>query len=352
MTNPSEFSTESTDASALLNSIPFLNLEVKHDSLFDDSRTLILQVFPDWSADDLTMKQCKDGITNKLIQCTNKREDITVLIRAYGKHTEVIIDRTQELTNMASLTRLGMCPPLYARFENGLVYGFIPGTVAKPEEMGNSQWAPLIAKKLAEWGQVQLPGDHSPQLFPIVRRWMKDIPSNYENERSNEIFHKNFKIEALETELKVLEDILVKLESPVVFSHNDLLSGNIIMSESQDEVSFIDYEYAMYNYRGFDIANHFNEYAGFECDYSRYPSKEDQLKWFKTYLDRINLDSSPDALEKVYTEVSLFQLASHFYWGIWGLVQAAISDIDFDYMDYARMRFEQYYKIKAELVAQ
>jgi hypothetical protein len=25
----------------------------------------------------------------------------------------------------------------------------------------------------------------------------------------------------------------------------------------------------MYNYRGFDLGNHFNEYAGFDCDYSR-----------------------------------------------------------------------------------
>lgn len=33
---------------------------------------------------------------------------------------------------------------------------------------------------------------------------------------------------------------------------------------------FIDFEYGSYNYRGFDIGNHFNEYAGYECDYSLY----------------------------------------------------------------------------------
>ena len=30
---------------------------------------------------------------------------------------------------------------------------------------------------------------------------------------------------------------------------------------------FIDFEYGSYSYRGYDIANHFNEYAGFDCDY-------------------------------------------------------------------------------------
>ena len=33
---------------------------------------------------------------------------------------------------------------------------------------------------------------------------------------------------------------------------------------------FIDFEYGSYSYRGYDIANHFNEYAGFDCDYSLY----------------------------------------------------------------------------------
>lgn len=34
------------------------------------------------------------------------------------------------------------------------------------------------------------------------------------------------------------------------------------------ELILIDFEYGMYNNRGFDLGNHFNEYAGFDCDYS------------------------------------------------------------------------------------
>jgi hypothetical protein len=36
------------------------------------------------------------------------------------------------------------------------------------------------------------------------------------------------------------------------------------------KICIIDYEYGSYSYRGYDIANHFNEHAGFECDYSLY----------------------------------------------------------------------------------
>ncbi|KAJ2792987.1 hypothetical protein H4R21_006070, partial [Coemansia helicoidea] len=203
---------------------------------------------------------------------------------------------------MANLARRGMCPPLYARFRNGLVYGYIPGTVPSPEEMGNDLYAPLIARQLADWGQTSLPCDHSPQLIPTLRRWLGDVPTSYGDERKDALFRKHFSLEMLHTELGELERLAALANSPVVFAHNDILSGNVVLAPSRDKVSFIDYEYAAYNYRGFDIANHFNEYAGFECDYSRYPAKDAQLRWFKVYLDRSGLDSSPAALERMYTE--------------------------------------------------
>lgn len=48
----------------------------------------------------------------------------------------------------------------------------------------------------------------------------------------------------------------------MVFCHNDLLHANIIYDSKSDKVMFIDYEYANYGYRGFDIGNHFNEFGG------------------------------------------------------------------------------------------
>ena len=53
------------------------------------------------------------------------------------------------------------------------------------------------------------------------------------------------------------------LGSPVVFSHNDINTGNILVKEEtecREPVVLIDYEFASYNYRGFDLANHFNEW--------------------------------------------------------------------------------------------
>jgi ethanolamine kinase len=86
----------------------------------------------------------------------------------------------------------------------------------------------------------------------------------------------------------LLKETARKSRSPIVFSHNDLLGGNIIVNEETGEIKFIDFEYASTNYQAFDIANHFNEFAGFEADYSRYPKKHQQYEFYKTYLKEYN----------------------------------------------------------------
>lgn len=50
------------------------------------------------------------------------------------------------------------------------------------------------------------------------------------------------------------------------------------------EVQFIDFEYSSYNPRGFDIGNHFCEYAGPECDYTHYPDAAQARHFVREYL--------------------------------------------------------------------
>ncbi|KAA3468338.1 putative ethanolamine kinase [Gossypium australe] len=134
---------------------------------------------------------------------------------------------------------------------------------------------------------------------------------------------------------------------PVVFAHNDLLSGNLMLNDEQDKLYIIDFEYGSYNYRGFDIGNHFNEYAGYECDYSLYPSKEEQYHFLRHYLQPEKpYEVSEKDLEDLYVEANTFRLASHLIWALWGLIQARMSPIDFDYLGYFFWRYNEYKKQK------
>jgi ethanolamine kinase len=124
--------------------------------------------------------------------------------------------------------------------------------------------------------------------------------------------------------------------------------GNIIYDKQTNSVRFIDYEYGCVSYRGFDIGNHFCEFGGTSGDYSKYPSREFQLNWFRDYLTSSGLQSNTDNVEKLYREVNGFALASHFLWSIWAFIQAEISDIEFDYLGYAELRLSEYFKRKSE----
>ncbi|KAI1317593.1 Ethanolamine kinase 1 [Mortierella claussenii] len=355
-----EKTTEAQMDEYIHNAVPTLDLTVYHDDLFNGAATVMKSLFPEWNTDDISYVQFKDGITNKLICCTHNPTGTQVLVRAYGKKSEVIIDRRQEIMNMVILSKLGLCPPLFGKFKNGLAYGCIPGNVFKVSDMRDSHKMELVARKLAIWhGSVKIPGERNSKLFKTIHKWIKEVPESYSKPAVQEIFARNFDMKQLHRELTMLEDHLVKINSLVVFCHNDLLYGNLIYNEAKDDAFFIDYEYGSYSYRAFDIANHFNEWAGFECEYEHYPNKETQFKWLRSYLEAGRSENSEgegdvvsdEEVEQLYREVNKFALASHFYWGVWALVQAQLSDIDFDYMPYAVLRFNEYFRRRDEFLA-
>ncbi len=239
------------------------------------------------------------------------------------------------------------------------------GTPIKPRQMSEPAIFPLIAKKTAHWHFVDaIPGQKTPKLFKTLWKWFRNVTGRFSRPESQARFDRSLNLDHLQQELERLEAAVKSINCPIVFCHNDLLSGNIILCPGNgkckivykslillDDVAFIDYEYGAFNYRSFDVANHFCEYAGFDCDYSKYPSLDYQRQWIRIYLQEWSRlsgtrqydNSNVDAMLK---EVAIFTLTAHFFWGIWGLTQAQHSDIEFDYMNYACLRFSEYEKQK------
>lgn len=53
-------------------------------------------------------------------------------------------------------------------------------------------------------------------------------------------------------------------------------------------------------------------------------------------------------MEALRTEVNRWALPSHLWWSAWAVVQARYSPIDFDFVDYARLRLDGYRLHKEE----
>ncbi len=119
----------------------------------------------------------------------------------------------------------------------------------------------------------------------------------------------------------------------------------------------IDFEYGCYNFRGFDLGNHFNEWAGFDGEYWRYPDSAQQRTFLAAYAAAGSSGGdggaapSADELDALVVEANVFSLASHLYWGVWSLIQAKFSAIDFDYLEYHNLRMAEFRKRKAGVLA-
>ncbi|TXG61294.1 hypothetical protein EZV62_012657 [Acer yangbiense] len=298
--------------------------------------------------------------------------DVSVTVRLYGPNTDYVINRERELQAIKYLSAAGFGAKLLAVFGNGMVQSFINARTLIPLDMRNSKLAAEIAKQLHKFHQVEIPGSKEPQLWNDISKFYEKASGlefdDIEKQRMYEAI--SFKEVHKEiVELKVVSlfigvpafdfflafvqheddklELAGHLNSPVVFAHNDLLSGNIMVNDEQEKLYFIDFEYGSYNYRGYDIGNHFNEYAGYDCDYSLYPNKEEQYHFFRHYLlpDKPDEVSDKD-LEALYVEANTFMLASHIFWALWALIQAKMSPIDFDYPGYFFLRYNEYKKQK------
>ncbi|XP_074759719.1 choline/ethanolamine kinase isoform X1 [Athene noctua] len=202
-----------------------------------------------------------------------------------------------------------------------------------------------------------------------LRRYLKQISElTFPEEEQLKKFN-HLKTYNLQEEMRSLRALLESTPSPVVFCHNDVQEGNILLlagheASSSDKLMLIDFEYSSYNYRGFDIGNHFCEWVYnythdswpfFKASPEHYPSRQQQLHFIRHYLSEdsgrrgdTTHEEQARIEEEMLTEINRFALASHFFWGLWSVLQAKISTIEFGYLDYAQSRFEAYFQHKAQ----
>lgn len=314
---------------------------------------LCKDLFKKWSKLDnshFSVETISGGITNLLLKVSVREANgnvVSMTVRLYGPNTEYVIDRERELQAIGYLSAAGFGAKLLGVFGNGTVQSFINARTLTPSDMRKPKLAAEIAKQLRRFHQVEIPGSKEPQLWIEIFKFFQKASTLTFDEDEKQNKYEIISFEEVHAEVIELKELTGRLDSPVVFAHNDLLSGNLMFNDEEGKLYFIDFEYGSYNYKGFDIGNHFNEYAGYDCDYSLYPSRDEQYHFFRHYLEPEKpLEVSDKDLEALYVETNTYRLASHLYWALWALIQAKMSPIDFDYLGYFFLRYNEYKKQK------
>ncbi len=373
--------------------------------------------------------QIQGGITNRLYKIDPPPADAdaggggasggpAVLVRVYGEGSDIFIDRKLDERVFAELTALGFGVRLLATLNDGRVEQFYDSArTLEPDDLADPALSARIARRLCELHHLPVTaslaadGRPAPCLMDTLRTWFghaskvafADDAAKQARLTALDLPRLGAEIESTmaqrvcgeagggggggDTDTGTGTGSSAAVASPVVFAHNDLLAGNILVrtgsaaaaeraADAEGGLVFVDVEYAAYNFRGFDIGNHFCEFSGFAYTQfeAKYPRQEAQDLFLKAYLRRDKElqqqregagvaaggerkqaadDNGANAVavtsEEVAAlrrEVAHYAIGSHLFWGLWAVIQARHSPIDFDYLEYARGRFAAYFVAK------
>lgn len=313
------------------------------------------------------------GMTNQLFCIKTSQEDCVhkaVVVRIYGEGTGDLIDRENELWVQSEIGSLGLSAKVLARFDNGLILEHLPGGSLDPFLVRDPKTSEAIAQALARLHKnlgsrrcSDSGGKPKSAFWNTVNKWIAKIETKNPNmlheivleeekkdDDGDEVESSESAVVTPETLRSLMEEIKSFVDAknlPVAFCHNDLNSENII--QNNDDIFVIDFEYADFNFRAFDLGNHFCEWAGVatnlnfaEC----YPDKQSQERFLRSYLLETQEGKYLEKdLEDIMEEARIGTLLSHFFWAIWGFTQDSISTLAYDYIDYATVRMKHFLKM-------
>jgi thiamine kinase-like enzyme len=268
--------------------------------------------------------QLEGGITNRNFRVNFGGTDYVV--RLPGKRTEILgIDRVAECIANNAASGLGMAPGVAAMFEEPscLVTMFVQGREMSADELREPQMLAEIARDLRKFHDS---GTELPTGFDSFRL----VEEYAETGRANGSEPPEGYDDALAAAHQIEKAIDGQPTHERVPAHNDLLTANFLLDG--DHVQLIDWEYAGMGDRWFDLGN-------FAVNNELDDEQEEQL--LEAYFGE-----PPDDARRA--TLKLFRFMSDFREAMWGVVQAGVSELDFDFREYAHKHFERLEKARQD----
>ena len=345
---------------------------------------MCVELLPEWRAvADVSLEVIPGGITNhlRLVRAVEPTPDdpastsrsrlLPVVLRVFGRGTDAFLDRAVEADALLELNAQGFGATCLGVFRNGRLEACIPDVrPLRPEEMALPAVADAIAATMRRFHACDVPARRrSPGTWDVLRDWWRRAnaasrAAAASAEGSRDVRRAFGELGTLGDAIDALERECASVSSPSVTLHNDALSGNFLVpadwrpsgpDDPPPTMRLIDFEYACAGPRGFDVANHFAEHAGFECDWSKLPDERARARFCAAYVDAgagdgegtgrvvegssTSRDGDAAALAR---EAEAFAPVAHLWWGLWAVMRAASqSDGEgegFDYAAYAERR--------------
>ncbi len=274
----------------------------------------ILEQIPGWSGKERVLSPLTGGITNQ-----NYRVDIageTFVLRVGGKGTRLLgIDRGREHTCTAIAAQMGVGAEVmyFLASEDALVTRFIVGNGIAPETAAQSETLKRIVTSMKRYHKgPDFPGTFSP--FETVRDYHKKALERGVTFPDT--------LPQVYTLMARIEDAIGPLHKPKP-CHNDLLASNFI--DDGNTIWILDWEYAAMGDIFFDLGNFAVNQA---------LNDEQCATLLRYYFGEVR----PADVAHLH----LMRLGSDLRESFWGFLQSGVSELDFDYHEYAHYHLNRF----------
>jgi thiamine kinase-like enzyme len=273
----------------------------------------VVNSMPTWArADRVEAEYISGGITNRNYCVRVDGEPF--FVRLAGEETEALgINRDNERSAVVAAAEAGMGPEVVAFLpEHGcLITEWIEGTPVPPEDLRQRTMLDRLVRSIKAFhSRSKIPGTFSP--FRVVELYRGSAES-----RGVEVPEVYWWL--LERARQV-EEVLRQDPMSLRPCHNDLLNANFLLRD--ERVMIVDYEYAGMGDIFFDLGN---------LSVNNEFDEDTDLMLLELYFDA----ATPPRLARL----KLMRLMSDFREAMWGVMQQALSSLDFDYVDYANKHF-------------
>jgi thiamine kinase-like enzyme len=274
-----------------------------------------LQRVPAWQGQsNLKSSFLSGGITN--LNYRVETGDGSFVLRIGGEDSELLgITREAEYAAHSAAAQIGLAPEVlyFIRPEGYLVTRFIQGRPIPPEEIRQPATIRRIVGTMHRY--------HA--LPPIAWTFspFRTVETYAETARGHDVALPR-PFEGWLADLRSIESTLAAHPSPPRLCHNDLLNANFL---DDGELRILDWEYAGMGDVEFDLAN--------LSVHHEFRDEHDQILLTEYFAEA----ATPARLARL----RLLKIASDFREAMWGMVQAGISKLDFDFRGYADRHFRR-----------
>eukprot|EP00177_Eucheuma_denticulatum_P003719 GFKZ01006735.1.p1 GENE.GFKZ01006735.1~~GFKZ01006735.1.p1 ORF type:complete len:349 (+),score=42.76 GFKZ01006735.1:210-1256(+) len=313
----------------------------------------LVSLLPLWSChspSDVQISPLTGGLTNSIYKATLPLADpSSVLVRIFGAPQLFPASRRAiESIVYEQLSNAGIAPCLHANLPNGRVEQYLDARNIELYEMTQENILNGVARGMARMHKFEPYGDGVGKeltLWSDVEDWLVEVVQLVE--AGNLRMPAGVSLRRCEEGMRQLRKELEGSDCPIVFCHNDVWSGNIMVGKDDTTVSFVDFEFSGFNYRGFDIGNFFSEAAWGKMDgvvqEVGYPSTSQRKAFCQEYLRSTRGSGQATGTGKadvdaLMEEAESFGRAAHLHWGLWALKLSVESTVNYPYLDFAQHR--------------